>query len=234
MALVLLACSGLASSLSAQTPSVSEKPDQKVVALLVEAQSLQGRKRYVDALAKLDEAEALAPSRPEVFNIRGAIYLAAPVRDLDKARQQFTKAASIKPDDMPPYFNLAEVEFIAGDWPACEQAFAGVLTKFPKLPTPLRHVVLFKVLLAQVKQNKFAEAEKLLSDNFTFMDDTPAFYFSKAVIAFQKKEEKSANEWLTKGQFIFKGEASSAYVDSLMESHYIDSLTVGKPEEEAK
>lgn len=208
--------------------------DQQVVALLGEAQSLQGRKRYVDALTKLDEAETLAPERAEVYNIRGAIYLAAPARDLDKAREQFTKARTLKPDDMPPYFNLGEVEFVAGKWPECEKALVEVLTKFPKLPASVRHLVLFKVLVTQVKQEKFAEAEKLLAENFTFMDDTPAYYYCKAVIALQKKDEKTGNEWLATGQRIFKGDASSAYLDSMMESHYIDSLMVGKAAEPVK
>lgn len=228
--LAFLAVCSLPASLCAELGNT----DQKVVALLSEAQSLQARKRYVDALTKLDEAEAIAPSRAEIYNIRGAIYLAAPTRDLNKAREQFHKARALKPEEMPPYFNLAEVEFVAGQWPECEKAFAEVLTKFPKLPASVRHLIAFKVLLAKVKQEKFEEAEKLLADSFTFMDDTPAYYFSKAVIAFQKKDAKTANDWLTKGQIIFKGDASSAYVDSLMESHYIDSLAVGKPEEAAK
>ena len=231
LACLLLACSSITPSLRAETEN---NKDQKVVALLGEAQSLQGRKRYVDALAKLDEAEVAAPERPEVYNMRGAIYLAAPVRDLDKAREQFTKARTLKPDEMPPYFNLAEVEFVGGKWPECEKGFAEILTKFPKLPASVRHLILFKVLVAQVKQNKFEDAGKLLADSFTFMDDTPAYYFSKAVIAFQKKDEKSANDWLAKGQIIFKGNASSAYVDSMMESHYVDSLSVGKAEEPAE
>lgn len=224
LVLLLLAACAAPSMLPAQ----ADKTEQKVVDLLVEAQSLQGRKRYVDALAKLQEAESLAPARPEIYNVRGAIYLAAPTRDLDKAREQFTKARALNSAEMPPYFNLGEVDFVGGRWPECEQAFSEVLAKFPKLPASVRHLVLFKVLVAKVKQNKLDEAEKLLADSFTFMDDTPAYYFSKAVIAFQKKDDKTANDWLAKGQIIFKGEPSSAYLDSLMEAHYIDSLAVGK------
>lgn len=225
-----MAVSCLPAPLSAQ----SEKPEQKIASLLSEAQALQGRKRYVDAFAKLDEAEALAPSHAEVYNIRGAIYMAAPVRDLNKAREQFNKARTLKPEEMPPYFNLAEVEFVDGKWPECEKAFDGMLTRFPKLPTGVRHLITFKKLVAQVKQNKLEEAEKLLAASFTFMDDTPAYYFGKAAIAFQQKNEKEANDWLAKGQIIFKGDASSAYVDSMMEAHYVDSLAVGKSQESAE
>lgn len=208
----------------AQTSS----PDQ-ITVLLNDAQSLQSRKRYLDAFTKLDEAEKIDPKRPEIYNIRGAIYLAAPVRDIERAREQFTKARDLQPEAMPPHFNLAETEFVNRKWADAEKGFAGLLTKFPKLPQGVRHLVIFKTLLCQVKQEKFADAEKLLADSFTFMDDTPAFYFAKSVICLQKKDEKTGNDWLTKAQVIFKSGDTSAYLDSLMESGYIDSLSVASP-----
>ena len=202
--------------------------------LLNDAQSLQGRKRYLDAFSKLDEAEKIDPKRPEIYNIRGAIYLAAPVRDVAKAREQFVKARDLQPDAMPPQFNLAETDFVSTKWEEAEKSFAALLDKFPKLPLGVRHLVIFKVLLCKVKQNKIAEAEKVLAEHFTFMDDTPAYYFSKSVIALQKKEEKTGNDWLTKAQVIFKGSDTSAYIDSMMESHFIDSLSVANPEDGEK
>lgn len=199
----------------------------KINQLIAEAQSLQSRKRYIDAFGKLDEAEKLDPKRPEIFNIRGAIHLALQVRDLDKARDQFRKALELQPDAMPPMFNLAEVEFVGQNWAASEKAFKEVLAKFPKLITGVRHLVVFKSLLCMARQGKFDEAEKVLADNFTFMDDTPAYYFSKAVIALDKKDTKTGNDWLTKAQVIFKKQENSAYLDSLMEAHYIESLATG-------
>ena len=203
-----------------------------MVALLSEAQSLQGRKRYVDALAKLEEAEMVDPQRPEIYNIRGAIYLAAPVRDLGKAREQFTQATALKGDEMPPWFNLAEVEFVGGKWPACEKAFGDLLTKFPKLPTSVRHLVLFKMLVAKVKQDKLGEAEQMITDNFTFMDDTPAYYFAQAALEFHKDDKVKGQEWVTKVNQIFKNGENVPYLDTLMEAHWIPSLSV--PDEPGK
>ncbi len=224
---VVVALSG-ATSLKAQSASAPASPEnEKVSTLIAEAQSLQGRKRYIDAFSKLDEAEKLDPKRPEIFNIRGAIHLALQVRDLDKAREQFTKARDLSPNEMPPLFNLGEVEFVAQNWAGAEKAFNDVLTKFPKLITGVRHLVTFKVLLAMVKQHKYPEAEKLITDTFSFMDDTPAYYFAKAVVALEKGEKQTGNDWLAKAQIIFKQQDNSAYLDSLMESHYVDSLAGG-------
>jgi tetratricopeptide (TPR) repeat protein len=211
---------------NAQDAAAPAGPD-KINELLGDAQSLQGRKRYIDAFTKLDEAEKLDPKRPEIYNIRGAIHLALQVRDLDKAREQFIKARELSPDAMPPLFNLSEVEFVAQKWAAAEKGFQEVLTRFPKLAAGVRHLITFKVILSMVKQNKFAEAEKMAADNFSFMDDTPAYYFSKAVIALQKDDKRNGNDWLAKAQIIFKQQDNSAYLDSLMESHYIDSLATG-------
>src|SRR5262245_10124484 len=42
---------------------------EAIIPLLTEAQSLQNRKRYIDALFKLADAEKIAPDLAEVYNI---------------------------------------------------------------------------------------------------------------------------------------------------------------------
>ena len=213
--------------LSGQAPEGKEP--SAIDKLISEAASLQSRKRYIDALAKLDEAEKIDPKRADIYNVRGAIYITAQLRDAARARAEFTKARELLPNVMPPVFNLAEVDFVMHDWAVAEKAFRELLVQFPKLPAAARHLVQFKQLVCLVKQDKIAEAQKLLDDHFTFMDDTPAYYFSKAVLALQQKEEKKGNEWLLKGQVIFKPPHSTAYLDTLMEARFIDELTLGKP-----
>ncbi len=236
----LLAIAAMPGSLRAQTlaPAPEEVPAEKPAvrfnALLREAQVLQQRKRFLDALTKLEEAEKIDPARPEIHNIRGAVYLSSQMRDFDKARSEFQKALEFDPEAMPARFNLSEADYVQGRYADGEKAFAGVLEKFPKLPTPVRHMVLFKQIVCGLKQNKLKEAEKLMNDNFTFMDDTPAYYFCKATLALQQKDEKTGNSWLRKAQVIFKKDDTSAYLDTLMEGHYLTSLAVATPVEEDK
>lgn len=207
-------------------PAVGTSKLEQILPLLSEAQSLQGRKRYIDALFKLDDAEKLAPERAEIYNIRGAIYLAAMLRDAKIAREQFTKARELQPTEMPPYFNLGEVDFVQQNWPDAQATFEDVLRRFPKLPLHVHHLVLFKILVSMAQQDKLADAEKLLVEHFTFLDDTPAYYFAKAVLAKRRNAERDCNDWLTKAQIIFKPNATSSYLDTLMESHIVDSLSV--------
>ena len=227
--LLLMLWGACALQLRGQAPEA--EPPGEIDKLISEAQSLQMRKRYTDALAKLDEAEKLDAKRGEIYNVRGGIYVTAQLRDLERARAEFIKARDLLPGTLPPVFNLAEVDFVKHDWAAAEAAFKALLAQFPKLPAAAQHLVLFKTLVCLVKQDKIAEAQKLLEEHFTFMDDTPAYYFSKAILALQAKDTQKGNEWLFKGQKIFKPPHSTAYVDALVEARYIDELTLGKPDD---
>lgn len=195
-----------------------------VVLQIQELQELQQKHRYVEAVTKLDELEAKHPDRPEFHNIRGSLYMSPALRDLDKAGECFDKALKLSPNELPPHFNKAELQLVKHDWPAAEAAFQQVLQKFPKLPLQVRHVVIFKLLVSEVKQGKIADAEKILSEHFTFMDDTPAYYFSKSAIAFQKKDEAQAHDWVKRAGGIFKQEEIAAYFDTLMEVRWVPNI----------
>lgn len=207
-------------------PPLKPTTNPEVQRLLGEAQDLQGRHRYFDALAKLDEAEKLAPNDANVFNIRGAIYLIPTVRDFDKSKEQFEKARALEPDALAPKFNLAELHFVKHVFAEAEAAFAALLKEYTKLQMSVRHLVAFKMLVSQAEQGKIDEANKTLNANFTFMDDTPAYYFSKAALAFVQKKEDEAKEWLEKANTIFKPGENSPYLDSLMETRHIPNIMI--------
>ncbi len=64
------------------------------------------------------------------------------------------------------------------------------------------------------------------------MDDTPAYYFSKAAIAFVQKKDDEAKEWVEKANAIFKAGDNAPYLDSLMETRHIPNIML--PPSEAK
>ncbi len=216
----------------AETP-LRPSSNAAVIKLLGEAQDLQSRHRYFDALSKLEEAEKLEPRDPNIFNTRGAIYLVPGMRDFDKARSEFERAHAIDPSALAPRFNLAELLFVKHEFAESEAAFAKVLQEFPKLQMPVRHLVTYKLLITQVKQDKIAEAEATLKKAFTFMDDTPAYYFAKASIAFQQKNSELAREWIEKAAVLFKGEANAPYLDALMEVRWVPNIML-PPADQAK
>ena len=70
------------------------------------------------------------------------------------------------------------------DFTAALQSFTKLATDYPKLPMVIRHLVHYKRALCELKLGHRPAADQIIAENFTFMDDTPAYYFSKAAIAF--------------------------------------------------
>ncbi len=204
--------------------AMQETKNPAIQKLLGEAQDLQARHRYFDALAKLDEAEKLDPKDPNIPNIRGAIYLVPAVRDFEKAKVEFEKALALQPEALAPQFNLGELLFVKHDFAKAEAAFAALIKTYPKVQMQVRHLIAFKLLICQARQDKIDVANTTLKDNFTFMDDTPAYYFSKAALAYQSKKEGEAKEWLEKANIIFKTGENAPYLDSLMEVRWVPNI----------
>jgi tetratricopeptide (TPR) repeat protein len=216
-----LLAQGLGSAAAAE-PSLKEKVDS----LLNQASDLQNRKRYFDALLKLDEAEKLKPDEASIYNVRGAIYLARQLRNVTKSQEQFEIAKRLKPDELPPYFNLAEVLYVSHEWDKAEEALQGVEQKFPKVELGVLHLIVFKRIVCLVRLNRIPEAEALAKKHFTFLDDTPAHYFSASVIAFGKDDPVKGNEWILRAGQIYKKPEMAAYLDSLFEADYLTEADI--------
>jgi len=222
--LVLLAGSVL---LRAQTPPPAPGTiDPRVTALIDEARKLQQQQDSFGALRKLDEADAIAPRSALIANVRGSIYTAPPLRDFAKARECFETAEKLLPAAFEPKFNKIELLFVEHKYAEAETAFGKLLADFLKLREEIRHLVQFKIIVCQLKQEKIAEAKKN-SAEFTFMDDTPAYYYTKAAFAFQAGEKDEARKWAAKATKIFKPQDNAVYIDTLMESGWLSSITAG-------
>lgn len=208
------------------TPASPPQVPQEVRMKLQEAYELQQTQKYADAVQKLDEVEALAPELPELYNMRGSLYLTPALRDFDKAQELLDKAESMNPNSLAPKFNKAELQFVRQEWAGAEKAFQNLLENFPKLPAAVRHLTIYKLLICEVKLGKTELAEKRLKENFTFMDDSPAYYFGNAAIAFGKKDEAAAKDWLARAAAIYKPDEQSAYMDSLMEARWVPNINL--------
>ncbi len=216
-----------ASLLRAQTPAVAgDALDPRAKALIDEARKLQQQQNSFEALRKLDEADVISPGNAIIANVRGSIYTAPPLRDYAKARVFFEAAEKLLPDAFEPKFNKTELLYVEHKYPEAEAAFAKVLADFQKLREEVRHLIQFKIIVCQLKQAKLAEATKS-SAGFTFMDDTPAYYYTKAAFAFQKSDLDEARKWVAKAEKIFKSQDNAVYLDTLMEANWLGSITAG-------
>ena len=93
----------------------------------------------------------------------------------------------------------------------------------------IRHLVHFKRALCELKLGHRPAAEQIIADNFSFLDDTPAYYFSKAAIAFETGDKSKANEWVQRGVAIFKGPNSAPYFDAFKELRWVPDIDFAAP-----
>ena len=223
------------SSALAQAPTVDRsKLSDEVKKLLLEARDMRIQHRYSDALEKLDAVEKLAPNLADIYALRGDIYLAPRRRDFDLALPQFQKAAELEPQSPLPKFNLAEYYFVKHEFDTALQAFTKLTTDFPKLPMVIRHLVHYKRALCELKLGHRKAAEQIIADSFTFMDDTPAYYFSKSALSFEAGDTAKANEWVQRGVAVFKGPACEPYYDAFKELRWVPDMDLNAPKDQPK
>lgn len=219
----------------AQAPEAPRpKASDEVKKVLLEARKMRLEHRYSEALEKLDEAEKLAPNLADIYALRGDIYLAPRRRDFDLALPQFQKAAELEPQSPLPRFNLAEYFFVKHEFDTALQAFTKITADFPKLPMIIRHLVHYKRALCELKLGHRPAAEQIVADNFTFMDDTPAYYFSKAALAFDLGDAAKANEWVQRGVAVFKGPNCEPYYDAFKELRWVPDMDLNPSKDEPK
>ncbi|MEZ5388041.1 MAG: tetratricopeptide repeat protein [Prosthecobacter sp.] len=221
--------------LSAQTPAAKPLPiSDEVKKLLMEARDLRVQHQYTSALEKLDAAEKLAPQVPDIYALRGDIYLAPRRRDFDLALPQFEKAVELQPDNPLPKFNLAEYYFVKHDFETALKSFTQMTVDYPKLPMVIRHLVHYKRALCELKLGRRKNAEVIVADNFTFMDDTPAYYMCKAALAFDLGDTEKANEWVQRGVAVFKAPTCAPYFDAFKELRWVPDMDLGTADDKPK
>jgi Flp pilus assembly protein TadD len=203
---------------------LSEADQQKLIKIFQDVQEMRKQNRFTDAVARLDEAEKISPKNGLIFTMRGDVFLAPRRRDFDLAKEQFLKAKELDPQNAGPAFNLAELEFARHDFPTAAAAFRKLVADFPKLPQVIRHLAISRIVICEARQKKFDEAEKLIKEHFTFMDDTPAYYMSNAAISFSKKDEKMAQEWMLRATSIFKEQQIGPYIDAFKEMRWLPDV----------
>ena len=205
---------------------------------LVLVQALQADRRYAEALLKLDELVRSYPDEAEVHNLRGSVLLSpSGTRDLKAAAAAFERALALqttREGRLAPRFNLAEVAFVGHQWAEARRLIEGLMSDYPDLPPPLRHLVVYKLVICLLKSDEVPQAEALAKQHFTFMDDSPAHYFANAAVAFQKGNEAEAQDWIKRGKSIFGEKGVDPYLDSLMEARWVPNVALPSVEPHTK
>jgi tetratricopeptide (TPR) repeat protein len=212
--------------------NIPEEKRKEIINLYGEAHRLFTEKRVFEALEKLNEAEKLFPNSFELHNLRGSCYVE--LRIFDKAIISFEKAKQISPNNLSIKFNLAECTFVSQKWQESHDKFQELLKLLPPNSLEMLRLVEFKVFICKKKLGLDQEA-LILADKYDYQDDSPYYYYTKAALAFDKKENAEAEQWMNRAAIIFREpKILSPWQDTMMESGYVKSFYGGEQEKEMK
>ena len=202
--------------------NLPEESRKLFVKHLGEANRIFQQKRIFEALEELDKAAAIFKDSPEICNLRGSCYVE--IRAFDKALAAFNKAATYSKDNPSIDFNIGEVYFVTKEWQKALDVFVKVLKRLPPANIALGRLVEFKILLCNKKLGKKDEVA-VLAEKYDFLDDSPFYYYAKAILAYDDKDLAKAEEWLAMATRIFKDPSVTApWQDTLVEYGYIKSF----------
>lgn len=199
---------------------------EELMAMLNEASQFVQGIRLQEALQRLLDAEALLnendiPPIFQIYNLRGAAF--TKMRDFDKARDAFEKAVALRANVFHPQFNLAELEFVTGEYEVAAKSFQRLLDEYPKIDVGTKRLLEYKLVICNLKLDRVEEAKKMLA-TFSYLDDTPAYYLGNAAMAFHKDDEEDAQSWIASSRKIYSAAQIEVFLDSLIEVGWIETL----------
>lgn len=189
---------------------------------LGEAYRIFQQKRVFETIDELDKASAIFQDSPELYNLRGSCYVE--IRAFDKALAEFNKASALAKANPSINFNIGEVYFVTKEWQKSLDMFETALKQMPPNDLTIGRLTEFKILLCKKKLGRKDEVA-ILSDKYDFNDDSPYYYYAKAVIAYDNKDLVKAEEWLAMAGRIFRNpNALAPWQDTLIEYGYVKSF----------
>lgn len=220
-------------NLSPSQREFSNLPEEKrneFIRLYGEAQKLFTAMRVFETIDTLHEAEKIFSNSVELHNLRGSCYVE--MRIFEKAELSFQKALEISPNNPSVMFNIAECLFVSRQWQASHDKFQQLLKLMPANALEMTRLIEFKILLCKKKLGMDKEA-MILADKYDYQDDSPYYYYAKAVLAFDKKELAEAEQWMARAARIFRDpKILSPWQDTMMEYGYIKGFFGGEEEAE--
>ncbi|MDQ6809343.1 MAG: tetratricopeptide repeat protein [Verrucomicrobiota bacterium] len=174
---------------------------------------------FPEALKQLDAIDARQPDLAESQNLRGVILMRQ--SSYDQAEQALQKALATDPKFWNARFNLAEIPFLKKDWPEARNRFQGLLFgNALELQGEALQLIQYKILLTYLLENKENMVDSILT-KLELTPDTPAVHYANAAIAFQKKNEKEAKDWLAAAEKNFTPQLNKLFAESLYEVGWI-------------
>ena len=210
---------------------------RKYLTIRADAHRYFSNKRTFETLMALNEMDAMFVGDPVAYNLKGAVYVE--FRDFDKAREIFTKAVDLAGEDPKILFNLAELEFCDNQWISSIDHFKSLLKKIEaQSNTDFVRLVEFKILLSKLALSKtdhsniseeqkadYLDQAKQLANKYTYLLDSPFYYYANSALAFYEDDKVTASEWIMTAKKVFARTPSlvTSWDDTMVEFGYIEA-----------
>ena len=177
---------------------------------------LSEAEKQVDALEKLDA------KKPEIPNLRGAIFTKE--KRYDEAAQQFNQALALDPKFYPAKLNLAEVDLLQGKYADAAQLYQEL-----KQLDPDSELLEFRLTLCALLAGDENRATAMV-DVMKFPGKTPAYYYARAAIALKRGQKETALKYFENVKKYYSDEECAYFAQSLKEIDF----TATKPPQPLK
>ena len=171
---------------------------------------------------KLEDAERIAeaaeranPKRPEIPNLRGAIFTKQ--KRYDQAAEQFNAALALDPNFYQAKLNLAEVNLRQGKYGEAARRYE----EMQKLD-PGSELLQFKLILCATLSGDTSRATTM-ADIMKFPGKTPAYYFARAAISLKTGNKEAAKKYFEHARKYYSDEECAYFVRSLKDLDLVDS-----------
>jgi len=178
-------------------------------AALERATSAFNEGKIEEAEKQVDVAARTGSKKPEIPNLRGAIYTQQ--KRYDEAAEQFNQALALDPKFYPAKLNLAEVKLLEGKYAEAIQEYQSL-----KEVDPGSELVDFKLVLSTLLAGDQTKATGIV-DLMKFPGKTPAYYYARAAIALKRGEKEAAQKYFENVQRYYSEDECRYFVRSLKE-----------------
>ena len=165
--------------------------------------------KFAEAEKQVAAAEKAEPNRPEISNLRGAIFTKQ--KRFGEALEQFNQALALDPKFYPAKFNLAEVNLLQGKYPDAAREYQEL-----KEVDPDSELLDFKLALCALLSGEDSRATTMV-DLMKFPGKTPAYYYARAAIAMKRGQKEAAQKYLENVKKYYSDEQCAYFAQSLKE-----------------
>jgi len=190
-------------------------------AVLERATSAFDQGRLEEAERQLDAAARVDPKKPEISNLRGAIFTRQ--KRYEEAAQQFNQALALDPKFYPAKVNLAEVKMLEGRYGEASQEYQAL-----KDADPDSEALDFKLVLCSLLDGDPGRARGIV-DLMKFPGKTPAYYYARAAIAQHGGNNELAQKYLENVKKYYS-ETQCRYFSQSLKEVDLSSSNAARPE----